>query len=467
MQRFKIKPHQEKGLRFLLRKKRCGLFMYMGGGKTATVLTALKILKDKEPESFPALIIAPLLVCQKVWPAELNKWDHLKGLTIKFIAGKANERIKIISTPVQPGEVYMVSRDLISWLIKYYGKRWPFKTVIIDEISSFKSQQSNRFKQLKKQAHTATRFVGLTGTPAPNNLLDIWAPLYLIDGGQRLGSGIGWYRNEYFEPDVAPGQKQGHVVYKWRLKQPSADKYLNDLLGPRWLAKEIHAAISDVCITVSSGDPGKPALINDVLLQLPDNMLTLYKRFKKHKIIEVGGEKVIAANPAVLHGKLLQFTGGCIYNQRGETVDVNSIKIERLQQLADELNGNNAIIAYNYKHERARITEALKQYSIVHIHDENAVERWNEGKIQFLLLNAASAAHGLNLQYGGHNIIYYSITASNELYQQLNKRLDRPGQQNTVVIHRMLFKDTVDTHLAKYVLVNKEEGQKDLMIDLL
>lgn len=420
------------------------LFLDMGLGKTVSTLTAiddLMLLGDINK----TLVIAPLRVAEDTWSTEVEKWDHLKHLRISKVLGKEKDRIAALN---QEADIYVINRENVEWLVNKYFNNWVFDMLVIDELSSFKSPKAQRFKALKKVRPFFKRVVGLTGTPTPNSLIDLWPQVYLLDGGKRLGKTITSYRQQYF----TPGQMDGHIVYNYNLKQ-GADE-------------TIHSRISDICISMLAKDYlDLPERIdNKIEIKLSESTKKKYKQLEKDLVIELGENDITAANAAVLTNKLLQMANGAIYSEDKSVVEIHDEKLKALLEVIEAANGKPVLVFYSFQHDYDRITKFLnnKGYKPKKLNDSSDIKSWNEGKIDILLLHPASAGHGLNLQYGGSTIVWFGLPWSLELYQQANARLHRQGQKEVVVINHLIAKGTVDEDVMK-ALSNKEVNQNVLL----
>lgn len=420
----------------------CGLLLDMGLGKTLSSLTAIEELLHTFESVDKVLVIAPLSVAEKTWSDEIEKWDHLNHLTFSKILGNQKQRLEALE---KKADVYLINRENVVWLVDYYKKRWPFETVIIDEISSFKDPKSKRFKALRKVRPLIKRLVGLTGTPAPNTLIDLWPQIYLMDQGERLGKTIGAYRNRYFYP----GQTSGYAVYSWCLK-PGAEE-------------EIYSKISDICVSMKSKDYLKlpPRFNNIIEVALNKKEEKQYKQLERDLLLPLTDSDVVASNAAVLSNKLLQLANGCIYDEEGEPQFIHDAKIEALERVIEDAQGQPILIFYSYKHDLARIQKRFKEAKSLDV-KAGDIKKWNNGEIPLLLAHPQSAGHGLNLQQGGHIIVWFGLTWSLEYYQQANARLDRQGQKESVIVHHIVTKDTLDEKVIK-VLEQKEKGQDALL----
>jgi len=388
-------------------------------------------------------VIAPLRVAQSTWSGEIEKWDHLQGLRLAKVLGSEKQRIGALH---HPADIYIINRENTEWLVDYYGRKWPFDMVIIDELSSFKNPRSKRFRALRKVRPLIKRIVGLTGTPAPNGLMDLWSQIYLLDQGERLGKTLTGYRNRYFDP----GRRNQNIVFEW-IPKPFAEE-------------AIYEKISDICVSMKAEDwlqlPGR---IDNVLeIELPEKAKSQYKQLEKDLILPLVDSDVTAANAAVLANKLLQMANGAIYDEFGEAKEIHSAKLDALEEVVEAANGKPVMVAYAYKHDLGRIRKRLKKYNPRTLDSDQDVQDWNAGKIQVLLLHPASGGHGLNLQTGGNIIVWFGLTWSLEYYQQTRARLYRQGQTERVIIHHIVAKGTMDENVLK-VLTGKAATQNDLM----
>lgn len=393
------------------------------------------------------LVIAPKRVAEDTWSTEVDKWDHLKSLRISKIIGTPKQRINAIN---ENADIYIVSRDNVKWLVDNCFRYWKWDMCVIDELSSFKNSKSQRFRALKKVRPHFKRIVGLTGTPTPNSLIDLWPQMYLLDGGERLGKTITGYKDRYFYP----GQHNGYVVYEWKLRENAEDS--------------INKKISDICISMKAKDYlNMPERIDNIIrIKLPDKTIKKYKEFSKDLVMELDNEEEITAvSAAVLTNKLLQFANGAIYNDDKKIIELHDEKIDKLLEIIDTSNGKPVLVFYNFKHDKERIIKALAKRGIKDyqgLDTSEDIKNWNEGKIQVALLHPASAGHGLNLQYGGNIIIWFGLNWSLELYQQANARLYRQGQKESVIIHHLVAKNTVDEDVMQ-ALENKDVNQEKLL----
>lgn len=441
---FKAWPYQQFSINHIIDHKASGLFLDMGMGKTVSTLTAIDNLLFLG-EAYKVLVIAPLRVAEDTWSTEVEKWDHLNHLRVSKILGTKKQREEAIK---KDADIYVTNRENIDWLVTECFNSWLWDMVVIDELSSFKSAKAKRFRALKKVRPYVKRIVGLTGTPAPNSLIDLWPQVYLLDSGQRLGKTITSFKDRYFNP----GRRNGYVVYNWELKEGSEEAIQNK--------------ISDICISMSAKDYlDLPERIdNNIEINLTQKAKETYKKLEKDLVIELGEEDITAANAAVLTNKLLQLANGAIYSETKEVINIHDEKIDKLEEIIDTSNGKPILVFYNFKHDYNRISEMLTKNKIKYqtLDTSEDIKNWNDGKIEVALLHPASAGHGLNLQYGGNIIVWFGLTWSLELYQQANARLHRQGQKETVIIHHLIAKGTVDEDVI-IALSNKEINQNMLL----
>lgn len=435
----KYNPHkyQEYATNFILENPKCALLLDMGLGKSVSTLTALEGLLLDSFEIDNVLVIAPLRVADDTWPREIQKWDHLKHLKISKVLGSPRERIAALNTKAN---IYVINRENVVWLIEQY-KKWPFKTVVIDELSSFKNSGSKRFRKLKTVSPLITRCIGLTGTPAPNSLIDLWSEFYLLDQGDRLGKTITGYRQRYFYP----AQANGHIVYKWEPYKESR--------------AAIYDKIRDISVSMSAEDwLLMPERINNIVhITLPESARSMYDQMEKEMLIELSDTDIVGSNAAVKVGKLLQISNGYCYDEGGTPQFMHDEKLKALEEIIEAANGNPVLVFYIFKHDLEAIQHLGRKLQSV-----SDIAAWNRGKIPVLISHPASAGHGLNLQDGGSTIVWYGVPWSLELYQQGIGRVYRQGQKSTVIIHHIIARDTMDEHVLK-VLTNRAVGQKALM----
>ena len=396
------------------------------------------------------LVIAPLRVARDTWPAEVEKWDHLSALDVSVIIGTAKERTAAVNHSAM---IYVVNRENVKWLVEHYeknGLRWDFDCIVIDELSGFKNYQSQRFKYLRKVRPFVKRWIGLTGTPTSNGLMDLWAEIGILDGGERLGRFIGRFRDAYFK--AGSMNPSTGVIFSYVPRQGAEE--------------QIYEKISDMTISMKALDyldmPECVYVNHEVELNTQERKL--YDQLKKDLIIPLEDGDIDAANAASLSNKLLQMSNGAVYDENGETRVIHQRKLEKLEDLIESANGQPVLIAYWFKHDRQRIWEHLTAcgYSPRDIRESKDIKNWNDGKIQVALLHPASAGHGLNIQSGGHILIWFGLTWSLELYQQTNARLWRQGQKETVTIHHIVTKNTVDEDVLS-ALASKDVTQEKLI----
>lgn len=439
-----LHPYQETGVAWLRERPEAALLLDMGLGKTLITLTALVDLMALGEDIGRVLIIAPLMTAKHVWPAEIAKWDHTAHLRCSLVVGSAAKREAALD---QDADIYVINRENVQWLVDLYGNDWSFATVVIDELSGFKNRQSKRWRALRSIRSKIARLWGLTGTPAPNGLMDLWAQMNLIDRGQRLGRFIGGYRERYFDP----GRRSGHVIFNWTLKPGAEDA--------------IFRKIGDVALSMRSKDVlDLPARVSNVVeIELPD--LEAYRRFERDQVARFAEQEITAASAAALTTKLLQWTGGAVYDDEGKPCVVHEAKIDALRAILDEAQGQPVLVFYAYRSELERLCDAFPKARVLDARAEGLVEAWNAGDVPLLLAHPQQAGHGLNLQAGGHIIVWYGLTWSLEAYMQANARLDRQGQTETVSIHHLVATGTVDERVLD-VLGGKRTLQ-DTMMDSL
>ena len=429
----------------IISDKAIGLFLDMGLGKTAITLSAIKKLKYEYWRSAKVLVIAPKKVAESTWSKEAAKWEGLSSLRFSFVLGSAEKRLKALKTPA---DIYMINRENVMWLVDYYRNAWPFDTVIIDESSSFKNHQAKRFKALKAVRSHIDRIVLLTGTPTSRGLMDLWAQVYLLDCGKRLGRNITAYREAFFVPD----KRNRTTIFSYAPKDGAEETIYN--------------AISDICISMKAEDYLElPELVyNDIPVKLDTAAQKAYDRLERDTLLPVDDTVITAGSAAVLRGKLLQLCNGAVYDEDKNVMQIHDCKIEALLETVEQLNGQHAIVCYNFQHDKTRLLEALKATHLtVKVYEGKAEEdAWNAGDIDLLLVQPASCGYGLNLQEGGHHIIWFGLTDSLELYQQTNKRLHRQGQPYPVIVHHLLVQGGTDEDVIKS-LGGKADVQDSLL----
>lgn len=448
LRRDNLHDYQVRGINHIIENECAALFLDCGMGKSATTLTAIKELIDSCIIS-SVLIIAPKRVAEVTWKDEIANWEHLNGLTISVIAGTVKERREAMG---KKADIYTVGRDNIVWLVtEHGGVKLPYDMVVIDELTSFKNSSSKRFRALRKVRKFIPRVVGLTGTPTPQGMIDLFAQMYLVDGGQRLGKTITAYRDRFFKP----GKRNGDIVYEYVLKSPQNET-----------EQQISNLISDITISMKAEDylkmPDRMSLYDYV--ELPPKAMEAYRTFEREQIIELinSDEPLTAATAAALGNKLQQMAGGRVYDSDRKVIDVHDEKIEKLKEIVEASNGEPVLVAYAFKHEQARIMEALKEFKPRKLETAQDIADWNGGKVPLMVAHPASVGHGINIQKGGHILVWFGNTWSLELYQQFNARLYRQGQMKPVMIHHIVAKNTIDEKIIKS-LSGKKESQDGLM----
>ncbi|MBR3070196.1 MAG: DEAD/DEAH box helicase family protein, partial [Lachnospiraceae bacterium] len=421
--------YQKRAIDKIIDRPFVGLFLEMGLGKTVISLTAAWILMFERFEVARVLVIAPLKVAEDTWSRESEKWNHLQNLKISKILGTAKTRKAAADAEA---DVYVINRENVTWLMEHYLKAWKWDMVIIDELSSFKSNQAERFKAFKKIRPLARRVVGLTGTPNPNGLMDLWAEVYCLDQGERLGKTIGSYRRAYFKP----GRTNGYVVYDY-IPFPGAQD-------------AITKKISDITVSMKAEDyitlPKR--IDNTIRVALPEKARKQYKKLEREHVLELFDEDrtISAASAAAVMGKLLQLSGGAVYEDDGGYVEFHDEKLKALADIIDTAS-EPVLVFYGYRHERERLLERFKKLEPREITGSEDITAWNEGRVNLLIAHPASVGYGLNLQEGGHIVVWYSLPWSLELYQQANARLYRQGQTKPVIINHLIATGTADENV--------------------
>ncbi|MGT2895418.1 SNF2-related protein [Streptococcus entericus] len=420
------KPHdyQTYATEFIKSHSTACLMLEMGLGKTVITLTALWDLILDSFEVRRVLIIAPLRVAEHTWQEELKKWEHLSGLTLSVVVGSDKERRAALR---KPAFLYTLNRENVVWLID--NKLFDFDMVIIDELSSFKSYQSKRFKALRRVQASTKRMVGLTGTPG--NLMDLFSEIGILDGGKRLGRFITGFRDQYFLPD----KRNGQVVFSYKPKEGAEDA--------------IYDRISDMTISMKALDylQMPERIDHEVLVEMNPKEKGLYQTFKQELVVSLKDQVIDALNSASLSNKLLQLANGSVYGEEGAVLPFHDKKLDVLEEMVEAMQGKPLLVAYWFKHDLQRLKERFKEART--ITSSQAIDDWNQGKISIGLIHPASSGHGLNLQAGGSTICWFGLTWSLELYQQLNARLWRQGQKETVIIHHLITKGTIDEEVMK------------------
>lgn len=438
-------PHQRAGIQWLLDRPAAALFWGMGTGKTVTTLTAVDLMLHEYLEDGPVLVIAPLRVAENTWTKECAKWEHLNHLRVIRMMGTAIDRKSALQSALEPShaDIYVINRENVQWLVSACAelKKWPFTIVVIDELSSFKNQASKRWRALRTVRGRIKRIIGLTGTPRPNGLEDLWPEIYLLDTGDRLGKTVSAFRREYLRPD----RMNGHIVYSYK-PLPGAEEAVYDKL-------------KDICLSIKKDDvlklPGQ--IYENIELDPGAALLKEYRDFERKKVLECldAEQNIIAGTEAALTNKLLQFANGAIYDMDGKSHELHTVKLEALEELIEAAGGDSVLVLYSYKQDAERIRKRVPCRALDTPSD---IDDWNAGLIPVALAHPASIGHGLNLQDGGHIIIWFGLTWSLELYEQANERLNRPGQKNICRIYHLILKHTHDERVLK-ALQKKEAGQ--------
>ena len=439
--RYNPHEYQTYATNFILEHPVAAVLLEMGLGKSVITLTAIYELMLNRFEVQKVLVIAPLRVARDTWPAEIEKWEHLEGLTYSVAIGTEAERLAALK---RPAHLYLINRENVDWLITKSGVPFDFDMVVIDELSSFKSHTAKRFKSLLKVRPMVKRMVGLTGTPSSNGLMDLWAEFRVLDMGQRLGRYITHYRNNFFVPD----KRNQQMIFSYKPRPGAEDA--------------IYRLISDITISMKSADFLKmpECIINEVPVSLSEKEWSVYQALKEDMVIDLKDEEIDAVNAAALSGKLLQMANGAVYNEEKEVINIHDRKLDALEDLIEGANGKPVLVAYWYNHDLQRIKN---RFSVREIKTSQDIKDWNNGEIPVAVIHPASAGHGLNIQFGGSTIIWLGLTWSLELYQQTNARLWRQGQQSTVVIHHIIANDTIDEDVMK--ALRKKEKIQSALID--
>lgn len=449
--KFRPYEYQQTAIKWIINNPRCGLFLDMGLGKTVSTLTAIQQLMD-DCEVSRTLVVAPKKVAETTWTTEAQKWDHLKSLKVAKVMGTEKQRKLALA---EKADVYVIGRDSFVWLVGIFGGMLPFDVLVIDELTSFKSSKSNRFKAMRMATPTAKRVIGLTGTPAPNGLIDLWAQMYCIDMGERLGRSVTKYRETYFET-----HKWNNIIVRCNVK--------------KGYDEVIRKKIADICLSMQAKDYLQlPDLINHTIkVQLSSTTMQAYTKFEREKVLQFQDEhqgetaNVLAQSAAGLMNKLSQFANGAIYDDERNVHNVHDEKLDRLAEIVEAANGSSVLVFYQYKHDAARIAEKFnKTYRVKVYTDEKQLIEWNAGQVDILLAHPASTAFGLNMQDGGHYIVWFGTGWNLELYQQANARLHRQGQQYPVQVYNLVCSGTVDER-AEAALENKKGVQQGLLDSL-
>ena len=435
-------PYQQYCIAQAIQKPALGLFLDMGLGKTIITLSVINELKYGRFQVRKVLVIAPKKVAEATWQREAAKWDNVKHLRFSTVLGSQAKRIRALNTPA---DIYIINRENVVWLVDYYKNDWPFDMVVCDEFSSFKSHSAKRFKALAAIRGHIDRIIGLTGTPSPNGLDDLWSQVYLLDQGQRLGRYYTHFRERYFEP----GKRSREVIYQYDPKDGAEAAILEK--------------ISDICISIKAADYLQlPKIIyDDIPVVLDAKAKKAYTELERKMILELPDDVIDVTSAAALSNKLQQLANGAIYNDEHDWHAIHSCKLEAFMELIEQLNGQHALVFYNFQHDRERLQELLAKSKLrVRVFSGAQDEAdWNAGKVDILLAHPASTAYGLNLQDGGHHVVWFGLNWSLELYQQANKRLHRQGQEQPVIVHHLICVGTRDEDLAD-ALSRKDKSQE-------
>ena len=438
-------PYQQYCAARIVADAAVGLFLDMGLGKTVITLDAINTLRYDRWAVQRVLIIAPKKVAEGTWTKEAQKWEHLRHLRISAVLGSQQKRLRALATPA---DIYVINRDNVAWLVDYFKNAWPFDMVVLDESSSFKNSQSKRFKALKLVRSRINRLVELTGTPASNGLIDLWAQIYLLDGGARLGRTLGQYRERFFDPD----KRSRTQIFSYTPKDGSMEY--------------IQQAIGDICVSMKAEDylnlPDR--MFDDVPVVLDDKARKAYRQLERDLLLELDEGQITAASAGVLTGKLLQLCNGAVYDSEKRPLAIHNCKVEAFLEVLEQLNGQHCLAFYNFQHDRDRLLAALEPLGLrVRVYQSAADEdAWNAGEIDVLLAHPASCAYGLNLQNGGHHIVWFGLTWSLEQYEQANKRLHRQGQRHPVIVHHLVVQGGMDEDVIESLRA-KGDTQEALM----
>lgn len=431
--------YQRRAVEFITSAPRCALFVDMGLGKTVSTATALQDLSDRF-EVHKVLIIAPLRVAKTTWPTELENWEHIT-LRYSVAIGSPAEREAAIK---KKADIYIINRENVPWLVEKMGKKWPFDCVVIDESTSFKNPRSQRFKALKKILGQVERVILLTGTPAPNSLLDLWAQMYLIDQGETLGRTFTHYKERFFESD--------YMGFRWTIRDGMAER--------------IHEKVKPLCLTLQAKDYLElpPVVYNRVAVAMNEKQRAQYSKLEREFLLSVEDDEITALNAAALSNKLLQLANGAAYNESGSYSVIHDEKLTALQEIADTNEGKPLLVAYNYRSDLERLRARFPNAQVLD-KDPATIDKWNAGDYSMMLAHPASAGHGLNLQAGGSIVVWFGLNWSLELYQQFNARLNRQGQKNTVIIHHIIAEGTIDLDVIG--ALERKEATQSTLIDAL
>lgn len=457
--------YQKFAYKHVLDHPSAGLLIDMGLGKTAIVLTAILELMKVRGEVKKVLIIAPLSVAEHTWNEEIEKWDHLRSLTISNVIG--NTPKKRLTALNKQADIYITNKENVQWLCAHYQLGFPFDMVVVDESSAFKDPDSKRFKAFRIVRPLVKRVVILTGTPTPNGLVDLWSQIYMLDRGERLGTSVGDYRRQYFRPN----KQNGNIVYSYKIRTPDKEDDLADIKGKDYNKAIIYEKIGDICISMKSEDYlDLPDLIENVIdVQMTPEVFKKYKEFEKELVLDFmnangiqDANAITAANAAVLSNKLLQLANGAVYDREKVYHVFHDNKLDHLEEILEEANGKPVLVFYSFQSDVDRIFQRFKKYKPFLIKGKAAINKWNSGEHPLAVAHPKSAGHGLNLQHGGHIMVWFGLNWSLELFQQAVKRLHRNGQLHNVIMNLLLCRGTVDYDVKKALTV-KADGQNELL----
>ena len=442
--------YQRTATQWILDYPRCGLFLDMGLGKTVSTLTAVQQMMD-DCEISRTLVVAPKKVAETTWSTEAQKWNHLQSLRVVKVMGSEKKRKMALA---EKADIYVIGRDNFVWLVGIYGGVLPFDVLVIDELTSFKNSKSERFKAMRIATASVKRVIGLTGTPAPNGMIDLWGQMYCIDMGERLGKSITRYRETYFET-----HRWNNVIVRCDVKKGCEEIIRNK--------------IADICLSMQAKDYLQlPDMLTiPVAVELTPSTMSAYTKFEREKVLEFKAEhegepsNILANSAAGLMNKLSQFANGAVYDEERNVHEIHGEKIDKLAEIVESANGSSVLVFYQYKHDIPRIQKKLKGYKVVVYEGEKQLMDWNAGKIDVLLAHPASTAYGLNMQQGGHYIVWFGTGWDLELYQQANARLHRQGQRHPVTVYKLITRNTVDER-ASAALESKKVKQQSLLDSL-
>lgn len=447
---YKPYDYQKRATQFVMDHQECGLLLDMGLGKSVITLTAIQELID-ECEITKTLVVAPKKVAETTWSTEAAKWNHLQGLRVVKVMGTEKKRKMALT---EKADVYVIGRNNFVWLVGIYGGNLPFDVLVIDELTSFKNSKSQRFKAMRVARPTVKRVIGLTGTPAPNGLIDLWGQMYCIDMGERLGKSVTKYRETYFET-----HRWNNIVVRCDVKAGCEDIIRN--------------RIADICLSMQAKDYLQlpDLMMHTVSVEMTPATMSAYNKFEREKVLEFKQEhegeptNILANSAAGLMNKLAQFANGAVYDEDRNVHEIHSEKVDKLAEIVEAANGNSVLVFYQFKHDIPRIAKKLKGYRVEVYDSEKQLLDWNAGKIDVLLAHPASTAYGLNMQQGGHYIVWFGTGWDLELFQQANARLHRQGQQHPVTVYKLIGAHTVDER-ANASLENKKVKQQSLLDSL-